>query len=144
MDTQILGDTSEPLRLCVGFSGNYPNKLDDHESRKTPPRARASNGNSRFMPENSMATQEPSREELQEHILQFLRTRDTPPVHGLADFHAEVMKEAFPSEEGTSQRMFSKRKLFDEALDELVAEGFVERREQGRYFLTEKGRATRH
>jgi hypothetical protein len=91
-----------------------------------------------------MEPQVPSREQLQERILQYLSTRDTPPVHGLADFHAEVMKQAFPSEKGTSQRMFSRRALFDEALDELIAEGFVEKREDGRYFLTERGRSLAH
>jgi hypothetical protein len=86
-----------------------------------------------------------SREDLQQKILDYLEARDLPPpIHGLVDFHAEVMKDAFPSEKGIPQRTFSKRALFDEALDELVAEGFIEKREDGRYFLTEKGRATRH
>jgi tyrosyl-tRNA synthetase len=91
-----------------------------------------------------MDPQHLSREQLQERILDYLATRDTPPIHGLADFHAEVMKDAFPSEKGIPQRTFSKRALFDEALDELIAEGFVEKRENGRYFLTQKGEAMRH
>jgi hypothetical protein len=86
-----------------------------------------------------------SRQQLQEKILDYLATRDLPPpIHGLADFHAEVMKDAFPSEKGIPQRTFSKRALFDEALDELIAEGFVEKREDGRYFLTEKGQGAAH
>jgi hypothetical protein len=87
----------------------------------------------------AMDPPELSREALRQKILDYLVTHETPAIHGLADFHAEVMKGAFPSEKGTPQRMFSKRALFDEALDELVAEGFVEKREQGRYFLTDKG-----
>jgi hypothetical protein len=83
-----------------------------------------------------------SGEQLRERILQHLSSHaGDVPTFGLADFHAEVMKDAFPSEKGTPQRTFSKRALYDEALDELVEEGFVEKREGGRLFLTEKGRA---
>ena len=83
-----------------------------------------------------------TREDLQQKILDYLSQRTLPPPqHGIADFHAEVMKSAFPSEKGISQRTFSKRALFDEALDELIAEGFVETREGGRYYITEKGRS---
>jgi hypothetical protein len=84
---------------------------------------------------------DPSSERLRERILEHLsRHAGDIPAFGLADFHAEVMKDAFPSEKGTPQRTFSKRALYDEALDELVEEGFVEQREGGRLFLTEKGR----
>lgn len=85
-----------------------------------------------------------AREQLHEKILDYLATRGagvgSGPVFGIQDFHSNAMKDLFPSEEGRPQRMISKRAVLDEALDELIAEGFVERREDGRYFLTEKGR----
>jgi hypothetical protein len=65
---------------------------------------------------------------------------ESPPVFSVADFHANVMKDLYPSEEGHPQRTFSQRALVDEAIDELLAEGFMEVRDNGRYFLTEKGR----
>jgi hypothetical protein len=84
------------------------------------------------------------RERLRNRILEYLRLQeanaDATTRFGIADFHANAMKALFPSEEGTPQRTFSPRALMDEALDELAAEGFVEVRENGRYFLTEKGR----
>jgi hypothetical protein len=87
-------------------------------------------------------TSDPTSDQLRERILAHLRGHaGDVPAFGLADFHAEVMKDAFPSEKGTPQRTFSKRALYDEALDELIEEGFIERREGGRLFLTEKGRA---
>jgi hypothetical protein len=81
-------------------------------------------------------------EQLHEKILDYLATRGAGagPVFGIKDFHANVMKELYPSEEGSPQRTFSRRAMIDEAMDELLAEGFVEKRENGRYFLTEKGR----
>jgi hypothetical protein len=81
------------------------------------------------------------RERLENEILDYLaraRGRDHP-VFGIADFHSETMGSLFPSEEGRSQRAFSNRALYDEALDELLDAGYVERREGGRLFLTEKG-----
>jgi hypothetical protein len=90
--------------------------------------------------EESMDT----REQLHEKILDYLATRGagvgSGPVFGVKDFHANAMKDLYPSEEGHPQRTFSQRALLDEAMDELVAEGFVEKKENGRYFLTEKGR----
>jgi hypothetical protein len=84
-----------------------------------------------------------TREELHEKILDYLATRGgavgSGPVFGIKDFHANVMKDLYPSEEGIPQRTFSRRAMIDEAMDELIAEGFVEKKEDGRYFLTEKG-----
>jgi hypothetical protein len=77
------------------------------------------------------------REELHEKILDYLASG---PVFSVKDFHANAMKDLFPSEEGIPQRTLSKRALIDEAMDELLAEGFVEKKDNGRYFLTEKGR----
>jgi hypothetical protein len=85
-----------------------------------------------------------TRDPLHEKILDYIATRGAAegsgPVFGVKDFHANVMKDLFPSEEGIPQRAFSQRALIDEAMDELLAEGFVEKKDNGRYFLTEKGR----
>jgi hypothetical protein len=83
------------------------------------------------------------KDDVRRKILEHMRVSGLELGHyfGLADAHANVMKELFPSEEGIPQRTFSPRALFDEALDELVAEGFVEKRIDGRYYLTERGRA---
>ena len=87
-----------------------------------------------------------TKSSVRSRILEYLRERGDKAgvVFGIADAHANIMKELYPSEEGISPRHFSGRALLDEALDELIAEGFVEKRENGRYFLTEKGRSAVH
>lgn len=87
-----------------------------------------------------------TKSSLRSRILEYLRGHGDKSgvVFGIADAHANIMKELYPSEERTSPRHFSERALLDEALDELIAEGFIEKRENGRYFLTEKGEATHH
>jgi ribosomal protein S19E (S16A) len=86
-----------------------------------------------------MATSEQLREKILSYLAKTGQGMGSGPIFSIKDAHANIMKELYPSEEGLSPRTFSNRALFDEALDQLLAEGFVEKREDGRYFLTEKG-----
>jgi hypothetical protein len=87
-----------------------------------------------------MDTRAQARRKILDYLGSHGQRPEPAPVFSVADFHANVMKDLYPSEEGHPQRTFSQRALVDEAIDELLAEGFMEVRDNGRYFLTEKGR----